>query len=247
MKTTDLSFILHLMRDYSQLSPPPTNRTSQEFDLAVIEPYAEPFWYLNDADDGFFFVMTKNEDSDFFTEAYPVHRLEEVLALHQNSQSDVWISQATFYRTRRTVENVRSVGLSFVDIDCDDLPWAQDLTPVDRANFLLQVCDESRIPRPSVIVHSGRGLHLKWLYTKAIPHPALPRWSAVEKHLVEKFRAFGADPKATDAARFLRLVATTNTKAAKQKNRCEVVYVNVESTLDGSICQIGRASCRERV
>lgn len=231
------SFIAHPMRHYSQLPPPPTNRTSQEFDLPVIEPYAEPFWYLNDADDGFFFVMTKNEDSDFFTEAYPVHRLEEVLALHQNSQSDVWISQATFYRTRRTVENVRSVGLSFVDIDCDDLPWAQDLTPVDRANFILQVCDESRIPRPSVIVHSGRGLHLKWLYTKAIPHPALPRWSAVEKHLVEKFRAFGADPKATDAARFLRLVATTNTKAAKQKSRCEVVYVNVESTLDGSICR----------
>ena len=172
------------MRHYSQLPPPPTNRTSPEFDLPVIEPYAEPFWYLNDADDGFFFVMTKNEDSDFFTEAYPVHRLEEVLALHQNSKSDVWISQATFYRTRRTVENVRSVALSFVDIDCDELPWAKDLNPVDRANFLLQVCDESRIPRPSVIVHSGRGLHLKWLYTKAIPHPALPRWSAVEKHLV---------------------------------------------------------------
>ncbi len=136
------------MRHYSQLPPPPTNRTSQEFDLPVIEPYAEPFWYLNDADDGFFFVMTKNEDSDFFTEAYPVHRLEEVLALHQNSKSDVWISQATFYRTRRTVENVRSVALSFVDIDCDELPWAKDLNPVDRANFLLQVCDESRIPRP---------------------------------------------------------------------------------------------------
>lgn len=206
-------------------------------ELPVIEPHAEPFWYLNDSDDGFFFVMTKNASSDFVTEAYPVHRLEEVLSLHQNSNSDVWISQATFYRTRRTVENVRSVGLNFVDIDCDDLPWAKNLTPLDRANFILQVCDESRIPRPSVIVHSGRGLHLKWLYTKAIPHPALTRWSTVEKHLVEKFRAFGADPKATDAARFLRLVATTNTKADKSKNRCEVVYVNVDDTLDGSICR----------
>ena len=223
--------------DYNQLYPPPTNRTQQEFDLSVIEPHAEPFWYLNDSDDGFFFIMKKNEDLDFVTEAYPVHRLEEVLALHQNSKADVWISQATFYRTRRTVENVRSVGLNFVDIDCDDLPWAKDLNPVDRANFILQVCDESRIPRPSVIVHSGRGLHLKWLYTKAIPHPALTRWSAVEKHLVEKFRAFGADPKATDAARFLRLVATTNTKAEKWKNRCEVVYVNVDDTVDGSICR----------
>lgn len=223
--------------DYNQLYPPPTNRTQQEFDLSVIEPYTEPTWYLNDADDGFFFIMKKNENSDFVTEAYPVHRLEEVLSLHQNSNSDVWISQATFYRTRRTVENVRSVALSFVDIDCDELPWAKDLTPLERANFILQVCDESSIPRPSVIVHSGRGLHLKWLYTKAIPHPALTRWSVVEKHLVEKFRAFGADPKATDAARFLRLVATTNTKAEQSKNRCEVVYVNVESTLDGSICR----------
>lgn len=223
--------------DYNQLSPPPTNQTQKEFVLSVIEPYAEPTWYLNDADDGFFFIMKKNEDLDFVTEAYPVHRLEEVLSLHQNSNRDVWISQATFYRTRRTVENVRSVGLNFVDIDCDELSWAKDLTPVDRANFILQVCDESRIPRPSVIVHSGRGLHLKWLYKKAIPHPALTRWSVVEKHLVEKFRAFGADPKATDAARFLRLVATTNTKAEKWKNRCEVVYVNVNDTVDGSICR----------
>lgn len=223
--------------DYNQLYPPPTNRTQQEFDLSVIEPYAEPTWYLNDADDGFFFIMKKNEDLDFVTEAYPVHRLEEVLALHQNSKADVWISQATFYRTRRTVENLRSVGLNFVDIDCEDLPWAKNLNPVDRANFILQVCDESRIPRPSTIVHSGRGLHLKWLYTKAIPRQALIRWSTVEKHLVEKFRAFGADPKATDAARFLRLVATTNTKAEKWKNRCEVVYVNVNDTVDGSICR----------
>ena len=223
--------------DYNQLPPPPTNQIPQEFDLSVIESYSEPHWYLNDADDGFFFIMKKNEDLDFVTEAYPVHRLEEVLALHQKSNRDVWISQATFYRTRRTVENVRSVGLSFVDIDCDELPWSKDLTPIDRANFILQVCDESRIPRPSVIVHSGRGLHLKWLYTKAIPHPALTRWSVVEKHLVEKFRAFGADPKATDAARFLRLVATTNTKAEKWKNRCEVVYVNVNDTVDGSICR----------
>ena len=223
--------------DYNQPSPPPTNQTQKEFVLSVIEPYAEPTWYLNDADDGFFFIMKKNEDLDFVTEAYPVHRLEEVLSLHQNSNRDVWISQATFYRTRRTVENVRSVGLNFVDIDCDELSWAKDLTPVDRANFILQVCDESRIPRPSVIVHSGRGLHLKWLYKKAIPHPALTRWSVVEKHLVEKFRAFGADPKATDAARFLRLVATTNTKAEKWKNRCEVVYVNVNDTVDGSICR----------
>lgn len=225
------------MQDYTQNSSNSLVFEPGISELAVIEPYSEPAWYLNDADDGFFFVMTKNENSDFVTEAYPVHRLEEVLTLHQNSNSDVWISQATFYRTRRTVENVRSVGLSFVDIDCDDLPWAKDLTPIERANFILQICDESHIPRPSVIVHSGRGLHLKWLYTKAVPHPALPRWSVVEKHLVEKFRAFGADTKATDAARFLRLVATTNTKAKKSKNRCEVVYANVEDTLDGSICR----------
>lgn len=238
---TNPKFIFHPMQNYSQnLGSSLVFRhgiSEGISDLPVIEPYAEPTWYLNDADDGFFFVMTKNENSDFVTEAYPVHRLEEVLALHQNSKADVWISQATFYRTRRTVENVRSVGLNFVDIDCDELPWAKNLTPLDRANFILQVCDESHIPRPSVIVHSGRGLHLKWLYTKAIPHPALTRWSAVEKHLVEKFRAFGADPKAIDAARFLRLVATRNTKAAKEKNRCEVIYVNVDDTLDGSICR----------
>ena len=43
------------------------------------------------------------------------------------------------------------------------------------------------------------------------PWAALPRWNAVQRELVSRLVDFGADPKARDASRVLRLVSTCNT------------------------------------
>ena len=63
-----------------------------------------------------------------------------------------------------------------------------------------------------MVVHSGRGLYLKWLLKSPLPQAALPRWNAVQRELVSLLADFGADPKARDASRVLRLVTTCNTK-----------------------------------
>ena len=68
------------------------------------------------------------------------------------------------------------------------------------------------IPPASLVVHSGRGLYLKWLLKSPLPQAALPRWNAVQRELVSRLADFGADPKARDASRVLRLVSTCNTK-----------------------------------
>jgi hypothetical protein len=64
-------------------------------------------------------------------------------------------------------------------------------------------------------VSSGNGLHLYWRFLEGLPKAALPRWQAIQQHLVEKLKVFGADPNAKDAARILRLAGTFNPKADK--------------------------------
>ena len=50
------------------------------------------------------------------------------------------------------------------------------------------------------------------LHEEPLPQAALPRWNAVQRELVSRLADLGADPKARDASRVLRLVATCNTK-----------------------------------
>ena len=68
------------------------------------------------------------------------------------------------------------------------------------------------IPPASLVIHSGRGVYLKWLLKSPLPQAALPRWNAVQRELVSRLVDLGADPKARDASRVLRLVTTCNTK-----------------------------------
>jgi len=77
----------------------------------------------------------------------------------------------------------------------------------------LQAIDEAGIPAPSLIIASGRGYHAKWLFERSVPWQALDRWSIVERTIVESLQGpLGADLKATDAARVLRVVGTINSR-----------------------------------
>ena len=68
-------------------------------------------------------------------------------------------------------------------------------------------------PPPSVIVFSGRGLYLKWMWSTPIPKPAAGRFVAVNRALVRRFAPFGADPAAVDVSRILRVVGSLNSKS----------------------------------
>ena len=74
-----------------------------------------------------------------------------------------------------------------------------------------------------MILYSGRGLQAKWLHEGSLPRRALPRWNAVQEHLVDALRPFGADARARDASRVLRLEHTVNSRSGE---RVEVLWVN---------------------
>ena len=106
----------------------------------------------------------------------------------------------------RTIDLLRSLRANFVDIDLKD-----GQRPEIALALALQELAHKRLPAPSFAVYSGRGLHLYWLL-HPVPAQALPVWQRIEDKLVEALTEIGADPRARDCTRVLRLVGTRNNK-----------------------------------
>jgi hypothetical protein len=127
-------------------------------------------------------------------------------------RADAYLSQNRFFGRRRTITTLHELGALFTDLDYYNTPFA-GLTPGHLLHHLvLEALAAAKIPTPSFAVSTGRGLALVWLHT-AVPRHALPRWRACQRRIFETLGAYGADPRATDAARVLRLIGTQNSRA----------------------------------
>ncbi|MGC9239991.1 MAG: hypothetical protein ACP5D5_10050 [Acidithiobacillus sp.] len=119
-----------------------------------------------------------------------------------------------------------------MDLDTYNSEW-RGHSPERIADAVLFNCDTDGYPRPSLILTSGRGLYLKWFHDP-LPRPGLPRWSAIERHLVQAFADFGADAKAKDVSRVLRILGTKNSK-----NGATVRVLHVEADDQGQPVRYG--------
>lgn len=134
---------------------------------------------------------------------------------------DTYVSQAVFKRPNRRKENLQSIALLYLDIDfprTDSHGGRRRGAPVNDAAHLARVLaqlDKVGVPRPSYVLASGRGLHLKWL-TDILPAKAASRWSACMRHLCDLLKALGADANALDTSRILRAVGSRNTRAHRE-------------------------------
>lgn len=80
------------------------------------------------------------------------------------------------------------------------------------------VIENANIPKPTIYINSGYGVHAYWKLNKRIGHEAQEVLKAIVK-------VTGADPKATDIARIMRLPGTNNVKYGASKP-CRVIEVN---------------------
>ena len=69
---------------------------------------------------------------------------------------------------------------------------------------------DNRIPAPSLVIDSGRGIYLKWLLDPPLGYKSMPRWQRMQDFLNEALSEYGADRLACDAARVLRIPGTIN-------------------------------------
>ena len=156
---------------------------------------------------GFFSLLVKPAASTPRQTSYRVDLLPQVLAA-LDPNIDSYMSQATFFRPNRRLVNLWHLPLCFVDLDTYKTAYGK-LHEEPLSLAVRQRLTDEGIPPASLVIHSGRGVYLKWLLKSPLPQAALPRWNAVQRELVSRLVDFGSDPKARDASRVLRLVSTS--------------------------------------
>ena len=143
---------------------------------------------------------------------FRLHQMEWVLG-HVRQDVDTYISQAFFSKPCRRALHVAWLTHAYVDLDLYKLPMPPN--PGEAGILLRLFCADEGIPEPSLIVFSGRGIYLKWMWSNPLPRAAAGRAVAVNKALVRRFVQWGADPAAVDVSRILRVVGTTNTRSGQ--------------------------------
>ncbi len=138
---------------------------------------------------------------------YRIDQLPEVVRM-LGGEPDVFISQNRFYGSR-LVSRLAQLDALFADLDYYRIAEYHRHTPEQIYGLALEYLDDAGIPRPTLAIGTGRGVALVWLHNP-VPRQALPRWMACQKHIFQILSPLGADSKALDAARVLRLVGTTN-------------------------------------
>ena len=205
----------------------------------AVDPYliAEPLHYHDTQRHGFFAVLHATPQGNLKQHCHPLAELPEVLSRHRG-KTNVWISQGEFWRPNRLLVSLTRMPVAFADLDVYKVPGLQGL-PIEAQTELLRIhCHDVDMPPPSLVVASGRGLQAKWLLAQPIPAAALPRWVAVQRVLNQKLVSFGADRRALDASRVLRLADTASSRSAQP---VRLVHCATTPTYGGELLSTGVA------
>ena len=163
-----------------------------------------------------------------FRAAQLVPVLTDIIAGRLYGGRDTYMSQAFFSKPQRRALHLLLATHALVDLDVYNASSLRGLTPDQLAGLVRIHARDEGIPQPSVVIFSGRGLYLKWYWRHPIPRAAAGRAVAVNRALVARFAAFGADPSAVDMARILRVISTVNTKSGARVRILDLAEVDGE-------------------
>ena len=98
-----------------------------------------------------------------------VDNLVEAAGNFDHDGYDAYFALATFGdNNSRKADNVSHLKSLFLDLDCGEgKPYA---TQHEAIKALQEFCRALRIPKPSVIVNSGRGVHVYWVLDLSLIH-----------------------------------------------------------------------------
>lgn len=158
-------------------------------------------------------IARKDKEKRWLQGSYSVEHLPKIARMLEG-ESDVFISQNRFYG-RRLITQLAQLDALFTDLDYYRIKGLQQHTPDQVYGLAREYLEDENLPMPNLAIGTGRGVALIWLH-QPVPRQALPRWVACQKQIYEVLKPLGADAKALDAARVLRLVGTTNGTANVQ-------------------------------
>lgn len=152
-------------------------------------------------------------------------------------KDDVDVSLSVFSSWRR-LEHLRSLTCLVLDFDVlrptpgAHLVYADTdacLTVESAVQRTLAHISDQDIPSPNLVVRTGRGFHLYWLFTTVLPAQAHPRWRVTQEHLIKKMSAleYRPDVSCSDATRVFRIVGTRNSKVHDENSHPWTVSAEV--------------------
>ncbi len=150
---------------------------------------------------------------------FPLELLPQVL-WHCQNRVEHYLAQNSFHSWSRASDNVNQLTSCWLDLDFYKLEDQSVKTALCRdevaVHMIVGRCTQGLADRwflPTQIVSSGRGLYVKWVFSHFLPGAAAPRWRRCMESLIERFKEYGADPAAKDAARVLRITGSRNSKS----------------------------------
>ncbi len=176
----------------------------------------------NESTDGYIQILKLNDENNSGERTIKIYNTKNdglrdiVEELHK--KEDVFLAPNTMYIPKRRVENIRQFRALFQDIDCESM----GLEKAETVYMIWIMHYEGKIPKPTMVTDSGRGVHLYWRIQNA-PFGALNTWQELQDYIYYNLKHLGADKKATDGARVLRLPGTINSKCDAN---CEVLYID---------------------
>ncbi|MCC0705235.1 DNA-binding response regulator [Clostridioides sp. ES-S-0049-02] len=153
-----------------------------------------------------YITLASKKEQKFTQWHYKINELENKYSELIDNKVNVYISQNTFYKPQRRIENIKELNSIFIDIDCYNTNYTKE-----AVRFFIEKDLNGIIPNPTMLVDSGRGLYYV-LKLEPVPSKALPLWYAIQRYIYNKLKEFGADAKALDPTRVLRATGTINSK-----------------------------------
>lgn len=199
-----------------------------------VDQLDEPYLYHDIERPGFTAFVTPGGDQRQIS--LPLNQLPVYLRKLQVGRVDAYIAQNEFFRRNRRAVNCWRLTSCYVDLDTYKLDSLYGRPAEALTDKLLRVCDDTQIPPPSIVIYSGRGLQAKWLLETPVPRSAMPRWNLVQRLLGACLAGMGADLKALDASRVLRLVGSVNSKSGET---VRIVHKTCTPTLGGILGPAG--------
>ena len=175
---------------------------------------------LHEKSDRFITVATIDKHKQYsqyhFHKDELIENLEKLISLGINT----YISPNEFYVPKRSAETVRRLNALYVDLDLSDKNYKINDYELNIAIEILETDYFNKvIPEPTLILKTGRGLHLYWKL-EDLPKQGLSLWTMIQGAMIDRLRGFSndfrlltVDEAVKDCTRILRLADSKNTKS----------------------------------
>lgn len=154
-------------------------------------------------------ALARTDNGTWQEQLYRLHQFLETCENLPPQLQDVYFSLNGFSKHRR-IDCLVQINCLFVDLDVYSLFENHDFIRDEIEQLIPDV-----IPRPGLICNSGRGLWLIWPIVP-LPKEALMRWKRVQEYLLKSLMHLGADLKAKDVTRVIRMPDSINSKSGQR-------------------------------